>query len=852
MLPRAAFRQSTILRLQFRVRKCFDWSEERPIGEKSGDFAVPHDAKDVIIRRLRLNRDDPVIAEKPAILRPEVPVPDLTYRPPAVEQPKEPVSQEPAPRLPQRFRAIHKSPKPAPVQPPPPPQPTKPTRQLQAHLDDPLLVTVPPCIPPEDTYYAYRYLNFLAAKPMPEGLVLSRTGKKAVIINPQKGGVRPVGLMRDFPWTRLRRLKRIIYLEQEDGKIPKEWEEIRGPKAARVLKRKMEAGQDTMEPEFLVVRNRDMLVWHRGPLGKNHATIEATIDYLKRTGALRLPPSEEQKPAHTPTEHPKEIPSSTMAEEEKPEERTMKSTTNSGQTNEFSTNSEKEPKEDDHIPSDVNATTEPPEPIDPEHISQSPTPSNPATTRPSSEETEENPRLTNKQAKKLKHKQHILEAAAELDILPLSRAQRREIRVKEYIMKNYGPKKYQDEGYGPIITDKRVSPKKDKKPRFSENGKRGQPKFRGGGWNKSSRPTVTYGRRKHTTAISSSTTASTVTTESTDNDTHPLKRRRLSDISNTDHDEPSPKRPSTGSLTQDTINSAGNTSTSTKAPTPTTASSSPSKPPLKSAFTLLRRLPNSVSKKPRPKPSSLKPAPKLTQMTLDLGQSTLLTCAVCSMSYSPSVDSLLHTRFHNGVSKGISALSSWTDPIVTITSSSPAAWKKKAKEVMEVVDTELSAASIPEKILWIKGGRYKLFLGVEAGMVVAALLAERIEEGFLAVDNGVRWRGKRKALVGVCRVWVARGKRGLGWGKRLIEEARKGLVYGMVVQRDMVAFSQLTESGAALARAWWRDGKRGRNDGGDKVRNNGKQDDETLEEKEGEKEEKIEGWLVYVERDSES
>ncbi|CCX06342.1 Similar to N-acetyltransferase ECO1; acc. no. Q6FQ55 [Pyronema omphalodes CBS 100304] len=363
----------------------------------------------------------------------------------------------------------------------------------------------------------------------------------------------------------------------------------------------------------------------------------------------------------------------------------------------------------------------------------------------------------------------------------------------------------------------------------------------------SRRPTVTYGRRKHTIASSSSSATTTTTIDNVDTDTQPLKRRRLSDISNTDHDEPSRKKSSTAPPTCESLN----TSTNTDPPThdnqaPTSAPSSPSKPskPPKSAFTLLRRLPMSTPKT-RPKAPS-KPSPKLTQMTLDLGQTTLLTCPVCLMSYSPSVDSALHTRFHSGVSRGITALAAWSSSaIAVVTASSPPGWKKKAREVLEVVDTELSAASIPDKVLWAPGGRYKLFLGIEGGMVVAALLAERIEEA--------------KALVGVSRVWVARGKRGMGWGRRLIEEARRGLVYGMMVERERVAFSQLTESGAGLARGWWRDGMREKDkDGGgdkvrDKVRDKGKEeDDEKLEEGGEEKKEQNEGWLVYVERDPES
>ncbi|KAF8539448.1 ESCO1/2 acetyl-transferase-domain-containing protein [Trichophaea hybrida] len=181
------------------------------------------------------------------------------------------------------------------------------------------------------------------------------------------------------------------------------------------------------------------------------------------------------------------------------------------------------------------------------------------------------------------------------------------------------------------------------------------------------------------------------------------------------------------------------------------------------------------------------------------------------MSYhlSSQSDTSVHRRFHAKSLSGISfpsAASSGEEEegvVVVITPSSPQPLKKKVREVLEVIDTELGAAEIPDEVLW--AGGYRVFVRVEEGKVVGLLVAERIEEAFLAVGEGSVGLGeRRRAVLGVCRVWTAREWRRRGVARGLIERARRGLVYGVLVGRGEVAFSQTTESGEGLARGWWR------------------------------------------------
>ncbi|KAK5232417.1 hypothetical protein LTR47_006630 [Exophiala xenobiotica] len=64
------------------------------------------------------------------------------------------------------------------------------------------------------------------------------------------------------------------------------------------------------------------------------------------------------------------------------------------------------------------------------------------------------------------------------------------------------------------------------------------------------------------------------------------------------------------------------------------------------------------------------------------------------------------------------------------------------------------------------------------------------------------------AVVGVSRIWTSHAFRHKGIASNLLECVMNQFIYGMEIEPHQVAFSQPTESGAALARAWF-----GENDG---------------------------------------
>lgn len=212
------------------------------------------------------------------------------------------------------------------------------------------------------------------------------------------------------------------------------------------------------------------------------------------------------------------------------------------------------------------------------------------------------------------------------------------------------------------------------------------------------------------------------------------------------------------------------------------------------------------------------------------------------MSYHPSTpdDEALHKRFHAKSVGGVdfalkpppphdSKRVVWRAPegdayVLGVNRTATAAEKRKAKEVLEVVDSELGAAEIAlwrdsdEDVVGGGGGgaeRFKVYLYIQGRKCVGACLAERIERAYyVREDVGGAGAGagssslevesvSRPALMGVARIWTCSSHRRRGIAARLLDCARETFIYGMHLEKDMVAFSQPTESGGGLARGWF-------------------------------------------------
>ena len=252
------------------------------------------------------------------------------------------------------------------------------------------------------------------------------------------------------------------------------------------------------------------------------------------------------------------------------------------------------------------------------------------------------------------------------------------------------------------------------------------------------------------------------------------------------------------------------------------------------------------------------------QMQLDLGGDVRKTCGECGMEYVPSIeeDAILHRMYHNmnddGIELGKTFMKSamkWVYEVAHIEGSvvvvdrkiSPPA-RKVIQKVLGVVNKELSATDIEDDVLWSqrslseeaggdargvvkqsdaekrndnKSDRYKIFLHVKNGKCVGLCLAERITKAYQVKDNeraeagGKELPGTHKsssvsiegekvaAVVGVSRIWTSKSSRRKGIANNLLDCVLNQFIYGMEIEKDELAFSQPTESGGELARAWY-------------------------------------------------
>ena len=238
------------------------------------------------------------------------------------------------------------------------------------------------------------------------------------------------------------------------------------------------------------------------------------------------------------------------------------------------------------------------------------------------------------------------------------------------------------------------------------------------------------------------------------------------------------------------------------------------------------------------------------------------TCRACGMEYIPSVkeDAALHSKYCamnvGGVDMGKAFLkddsvkrirserAAWSERemVVTVDRKSSLAARNRVEKVLEVVNAELSSADIEDEHLWgaldpekkiietrrrggegpdKRGDRYKTFVYMVDDKCVGFCLAEKISSAFPVVrlkagedqENEVLATSKSSsvsvstsadvALLGVSRIWVSKSQRGRGLAVDLLDCARSNFFYGVEAPKNLVAFSQPTESGGRLAERWF-------------------------------------------------
>ncbi|KAG8630380.1 hypothetical protein KVT40_001999 [Elsinoe batatas] len=233
----------------------------------------------------------------------------------------------------------------------------------------------------------------------------------------------------------------------------------------------------------------------------------------------------------------------------------------------------------------------------------------------------------------------------------------------------------------------------------------------------------------------------------------------------------------------------------------------------------------------------------LVQMQINLGSNLQKTCKDCGMTFvrSDPGDIALHNKYHtrnmNGVDLG-KAFRKWSDTnavwkgsegrlMVVVDGASKSFEKRKAREVLDVVQTELGAVDIPDYDLWAveepgeneKDGdaRYRAFLYMVGPSCVGLCLAKRISEAREVIspsaEDGIGAGAQEEALTvadesrtvdtGISRIWTSKSHRKKGIGTALLDCVSRSFHPDRSVQKEEIAFSQPTTSGTALARKWF-------------------------------------------------
>ena len=258
---------------------------------------------------------------------------------------------------------------------------------------------------------------------------------------------------------------------------------------------------------------------------------------------------------------------------------------------------------------------------------------------------------------------------------------------------------------------------------------------------------------------------------------------------------------------------------------------------------------------------------RLSQMQIDLGGEIRRTCKTCGMEYIPSnaEDVMLHDNFHDmnvhGVAlnknlsndKTLRKLQSTKralkvdEDIVVVDRRSSLMSRKQVEKVLGVVNTDLSATGMENGQLWSslkikstipkttktkkrKGrkaapepgsDRFKAFMYLMDGKCVAFCLAEKISTASQVLNcnpqeiehqnlvpspksSSITTSADADVVVlGISRIWCSRKYRKQGLATDLLDCARVGFFYGMEIPKNLVAFSQPTESGIQLAERWF-------------------------------------------------
>jgi N-acetyltransferase len=239
------------------------------------------------------------------------------------------------------------------------------------------------------------------------------------------------------------------------------------------------------------------------------------------------------------------------------------------------------------------------------------------------------------------------------------------------------------------------------------------------------------------------------------------------------------------------------------------------------------------------------------QVFLDFGQKDFTTtCTICGMMYYPgqAMDEQMHSKYHQKFSNGIS-FPGWAEEQVLATFADNGgriieavdAGNKKVTNVIDMMDRDLGGyretlsqrdinqqQALQQKQKQKQHGPERILLYVVSKKVVGCVVARRIKKAYrikdipelcaanassMAIAAAIMAEGKQEeettkpaqsepAQLGIEKVWVHPKFRRTGAASRMLDAVRCNLIYGTVVSRAKLVFSQPTTKGKSLARGY--------------------------------------------------
>ena len=206
------------------------------------------------------------------------------------------------------------------------------------------------------------------------------------------------------------------------------------------------------------------------------------------------------------------------------------------------------------------------------------------------------------------------------------------------------------------------------------------------------------------------------------------------------------------------------------------------------------------------------------QLYLDVGQKKIghVTCPVCHMvyTYAEPKDQVEHCRFHKKLTSTIQ-FDGWKHERVVeefpdgrILMVLPTDQKKqlqKVNEISQLIERELGCDTAATAILNPHLSKTFLYIS-NLKKVVGCVVAEKIEAGYRAIRNNscchYTSAESEQASLGIRRLWVFGPLRRQGLAVCLLDAVRHNFVYGRVIPKQLIAFSNPTPDGKKFASSY--------------------------------------------------